>query len=202
MKRMNGIVLMAAMAALACGGCAGAVLKQGAGLLGAKSRYLPLGPAAPIAQPVTDVVCEPLANDVPTLAPAEFTAQVDDALARAVDKKKFLPSVPAGAGANPMTVRGRLIHYQPHGQNSNAVVKVELVVNNQVIATAHCVSRGDSLTNSGPKKLAKGMAKAIGKFVRGTIKGEGGAAGKAVEEEEDDDQDKPDKADKADKQDK
>ena len=194
MKRTNAIVLVGAAIMLTVGGgCAGMVLKQGAGLLGAKSRYLPLGPAAPITQPVTDVVFEPLVNDVPALAPAEFTGLVDDALARALDRKKLLPPAPAGAAANVLTVRGRVIHYQPHGQNSSAVARVELVISNQVIATAHCVSRGDSLTNSGTKMLAKGMAKAISTFIRKTLKGDVGAAKTMEAEEDSDDQDKADK---------
>jgi hypothetical protein len=168
------------------------VAKQGMGFLGAKVRFLPLGPAAPVGAPITEVVCEPFVNDVPTLAPAEFTGLVADALAKAVDKKKFLPPVPPGAPANVLTVRGQVIHYQPHGQNSYAVARVELVANNQVIATAHCVSRGDSLPNSGTKKLANGMARAVGKFISKTLKGDAGSATRPMEDDEADDHDKQD----------
>ncbi|MCY2923891.1 MAG: hypothetical protein NT031_00360 [Planctomycetota bacterium] len=190
MKRASGWILCLLALAAVGGGCAGAVLKQGAGLLGAKVRYMPLGPAAPLGSPVTDVVCEPLANEVPTLAPAEFTGLVADALGKAIEKKKFLPPAPAGAAGNVLTVRGQLIHYQPRRQNTYAVARVELVANNQVIATAHCVSRGDSFTNSGTGKMAKGMARAIAKFVRATVKGDVGAATRPMEDEEIDDQDK------------
>lgn len=184
-KRMS-VIVVAAVAVLACGGC-GTVAKQGMGLLGAKVRYLPLGPALPAGSPVTDVVCEPLANDVPTLAPAEFTGLVADALAKAGQKNKFFPAPPHGATPNVMTVRGQLIHYQPHGQNTYAVARVELVVNNQVIATAHCVSRGDSLTNSSTGKMASGLARAIVKFVSKTLRSD---AQTRPAEDEDEDQDK------------
>lgn len=169
LKLTAGLALVLALC-LAGMGCMGVVAKPVMGAVtGAKASFQPLGPIEPVAGAFTEVAIEPFGNDVPNLVPEEFPGLVAGELTKSADGGKLLAKAPAGAARKVLTIRGRYIQYQPKAE---AVARIELVDTdaNKVFATANCVSHGDTMTNRGTGSLAKGLAKAIRKFVRKTTK--------------------------------
>lgn len=175
MKTCPYRAVLAAVIACIClsgGGCVSRAIKEGMGLAsGAKG--IPFEIQSVSSQTLMQFdryEVEPFTNDTGRSVPDQLVRSVPTYIRQQL-ADRMIPR--PGAGGKTLTIRGRYIHYefdnqitsQAFGPFEEAIARVQLVDNEVVIGEAVCIGRSNSTTTMGIDDKARGLAKAVVKWI-------------------------------------
>ena len=167
MKRTTGVVML--LCAAAAPGCVSRVAKEALGAgMGAKGVFRATQEGPSLAG-YSRYEVQPFTDAFAGKAPAELYGLLGGEIAASLAESKTIAEKGAGKTA---TLRGEVLYYedaalsgQVFGPLEEVVARVELVDGKTVLGRAVCVGRSTTTTTQGVGNKAKGLAKAITKWI-------------------------------------
>lgn len=172
MKRTLALIGLATLASLGSTGCIGRAISEGVGVVrGPKDVTVVTSPLTTSLGQYTRFQLQPFADATGREVPEEVKAMLPTYLDKYLADKNILNTT----RGKTLLIRGTYVYYenadkaldQVFGPFEEVVARVELVDKDsgRVIGVANCVGRTTESVNKGPDDKAKGLAKAIVKWI-------------------------------------
>jgi hypothetical protein len=167
--RIAILSLVAGLTAASSTGCVGRLLREGAGLAGARPKVIQMGDETNLTI-YTGLIVEPVTNPDDVPVPETFADLITGQFEAAADKLELTQdATPA------LRLTTYILHYESGGIVDEVIGPLEEVVlratltdvaTGQTVSVANLVSRSKATTSSGKKSLSAGAGKALHQWLR------------------------------------